>query len=141
MPDLKLGNEFWGQAVLTAAHIHNHLPSQAHNDMAPLQYWTGKPPAVGHLRIFGAKVSVHIPKEKRQKLDPKSVAGILVGYEENTGTRVYRVYNIEKKKFLVSRDVIFDESTAQTLPKEVSNTTIGWEKESLKPAPRDEGSC
>ena len=65
LQDSKLGNEFWGQAVLTAAHIHNHLPSRSHNDMYPLGYWTGKPPAVGHLRIFGSTAWVHIPKERR----------------------------------------------------------------------------
>ena len=88
LEEAKLGKEFWGQAVLTSAHIHNHLPSRSHKDMAPLEYWTGKPPGVGHLRVFGSTTWVHIPKEKRQKLDPKSVKCILVGYEESAGSRV-----------------------------------------------------
>jgi len=95
-----LGKEVWGQAVLTAAHVHNHLPSRSHDNKSPLEYWTGKPPGVGHLRVFGSLAWVHIPNEKSQKLDPKSVKCVLVGYEENAGSRVYRLFDREKKRFL-----------------------------------------
>ena len=78
--------------VLTAAHIHDHLPSRGHKDIAPLEYWTWKPPGVGYLRVFGSTMWVHIPKEKRQKLDPKSVKCILVGYGESAGSWVNRLY-------------------------------------------------
>jgi len=83
LEDSKLGKEFWVYAVLAGAHIHNRLPSRTHNNLSPLQHWTGKEPGIDHLRIFGSTAWVHIPKEKRQKLDPKSVQGILVGYEED----------------------------------------------------------
>jgi len=129
------GKEFWGQAVLTAAHIHNHLPSRSHTDMAPLEYWTGKPPGVGHLRVFGSTTWVHIPKEKRQKLDPKSVKGILVGYEQSSGSRVYRLYEPKEKRFLTSRDVIIDESTTVIEHHERSDTTIGWGNNTKTHAP------
>jgi len=79
LEDSHLGKEFWGYAVLTAAHIHNRLPSRTHNDLSPLHHWTGKASSIGHLRIFGSTVWVYIPKEKRQKLDSKSVKCILVG--------------------------------------------------------------
>jgi len=103
--------EFWGQAVFTTAQIHNHPPSRSDKDMAPLEYWTGKPPSVGHLRVFGSTTWVHIPQEKRQKLDPKSVKYILVGSEESSGSRVYRLYEPKEKRFLISRNVIINEST------------------------------
>jgi len=90
LEESKLGKQFWGQAVLTSAHIRNHLPSRIHHDMAPLEFWTGKPPGVGHLRVFRSTRWVHIRKEKRHKLDPKSEKCVLLGYEENAGTRVYR---------------------------------------------------
>ena len=35
LKDSKLGNEFWGYAVLTAAHIHNRLLSCSHQDKSP----------------------------------------------------------------------------------------------------------
>jgi len=64
LEDLKLRKEFWGYAVLAAAHIHNRLPSRTHNDLSPLQHWTGKEPGICHLRIFRSTAWVHIPKEK-----------------------------------------------------------------------------
>jgi hypothetical protein len=32
--------------------------------------FTGKKPEVSHLKIFGCPVFIHIPKEKRNKMDP-----------------------------------------------------------------------
>jgi hypothetical protein len=37
---------------------------------------------VSHLCIFGSPVYVHIPTEKRTKLEPSSEKGIFVGYSE-----------------------------------------------------------
>jgi len=137
LEDSKLGNEFWGQAVLTAAHVHNHIPSRSHNDMAPLEYWNGKPPGIGHLRIFGSTTWVHIPKEKRQKLDPKSIKCILIRYEENAGSKVYRVYDAEKKRIFSSRDVIIDESTVAMQSQTQSDTTVGWQNAATTPIRKD----
>lgn len=138
LQDSQLGNEFWGQAVLTAGHIHNRLPNRSHNNRSPLEYRTGKLPGVGHLRIFGSTTWVHVPKERRQKLDPKSVKCILVGYEEHAGTKIYRLYDAEKKQFLASRAVIIDESSTPMQPQEPSATTICWGKETLTPALEEE---
>lgn len=79
-----------------------------------------------------------MPKERRQKLDPKSAKCILVGYEESAGSKVYRLYDAEKKRFLSSRDVIIDQLSVTTPTQEQTATTIGWDKESLSPAPEDD---
>ena len=128
LEDSQLGKEFWGYAVLTAAHIHNRLPSRTHNNTTPLEYWTGKVPGIGHLLIFGSQTWVHLPKEKRKKLDPKLVECILVGYEEYAGSRVYRLYDPSRRAIIVFRDVIIDESR---LPVEATSpiaatTTLEW---------------
>ena len=44
--------------------------------------FTGKKLEVSHLKIFGCPVFVHIPKEKRNKLEPSGKKGIFVGYCE-----------------------------------------------------------
>ena len=44
----------------------------------------------------------------RQKLDPKSKKGILVGYPLDT--KGYKIYNIESKTFIRSKDVLFHEN-------------------------------
>jgi len=97
-----------------------------------------QPPEIGHLRVFGATTWVHVPGEKRQKLDPKSVRCLLVGYEEDARTRVYRLYNPEHSKILVSRDVIIDQSSVIHNPGECSSTTkIELEKEGAPEDPKE----
>ena len=108
LEDSKLEKRFWGPAVLTAGHVHNRLPSRSHGNISPLEFWTGQAPGIGHLRVFGSTTWVHIPKEKRLKLDRKSVKCILIGYEEGTGSKVYRLYDPVRKVEIRSRDVIID---------------------------------
>ena len=97
LQDSELSTKFWGEAVLTAAHIHNRLPSHTRNNLSPIAHWTGKEPGLGHLRVFGSTAWVHIPKEKRSKLDPKSTRCILIGYDEDAGSKVYRLYDTVQK--------------------------------------------
>eukprot|EP00253_Pinus_taeda_P028323 PITA_28323 len=40
---------------------------------------TGKKPSLSHLRVFGCDAYVHVPKEKRTKLDSKSEKCIFIG--------------------------------------------------------------
>jgi hypothetical protein len=47
-------------------------------------------PEVGHLRIFGCSVYIHVPKEKRTKLDPSRRKGTFVGYSESS--KAYQIY-------------------------------------------------
>ena len=53
---------------------------------------------------------IHIPKEKRTKLDPSGRKGTFVGYFESS--KAYRIYFLGFKKIDISRDVTFDEDSA-----------------------------
>ena len=53
---------------------------------------------------------IHIPKEKRTKLDPSGKKGIFVGYSDSS--KAYRIYFPGYKKIDISRDVTFDEDIA-----------------------------
>ena len=103
-----------------------------------MEFWIGKVPAIGHLRIFGSTVWVHIPNEKRRKLDEKSVGCILIGYQENSGSKVYPVWHGARKTIQLSRDVIIDEchmpEEDRTLDRPVG--TIGWDPEPTNKSPR-----
>jgi hypothetical protein len=44
--------------------------------------FTGVKPEIGHLRIVGFPLYIHVPKEKRTKLEPSRTKGMLVGYSE-----------------------------------------------------------
>ena len=47
--------------------------------MAPYEGWAKEKPQVGHLCDFDYDAYVHIPKDERQKLDPK-MRCIFLGY-------------------------------------------------------------
>jgi hypothetical protein len=66
-----------------------------------------KKPEVSHLNIFGCPVFVHIPKEKRTKLDPSRKKGIFVGYCEVS--KAFRIYIPGYHHIEINRDVTFDE--------------------------------
>ena len=53
---------------------------------------------------------IHIPKEKRKKLDPSGKKGVFVGNYESS--KAYRIYFPGFKKIDISRDITFDEDSA-----------------------------
>eukprot|EP00253_Pinus_taeda_P032826 PITA_32826 len=60
----------WGEATKTTIYIQNRCPHKSLDNKTLEEVFTGKKPSVDHLRIFGCPVYIHIPKEKRKKLDP-----------------------------------------------------------------------
>jgi hypothetical protein len=85
----------------------NQTPTTTVHGMTPKKKFTGKKPDVSDLRVFGCIAYVHVPNEKRSKLDPKAEKCIYIGYYlEQKG---YRCFNPSIRKLQVSRDVVFDE--------------------------------
>eukprot|EP00253_Pinus_taeda_P030986 PITA_30986 len=62
-----------------ACYLVNKSPSLALEDKTPQEVWTGKKPSLSHLRVFGCDAYVHVPKEKRTKMDSKSEKCIFIG--------------------------------------------------------------
>ena len=82
--------------------------------MSAYELYFGTKPNLRHLRVFGSIAYVHVPKEKRTKLDAKAEKCILVGYSDEQ--KGYKCYNPRTKQARVSRDVVFDESASWYLP-------------------------
>jgi hypothetical protein len=78
--------------------------------MTPEEAFLGKKPNVENLKIFGCPVYSHIPKDKRNKLEPLGKKGIFMGY--NDSSKAYRIFIPEQHKIEVSRDVTFNERMA-----------------------------
>ena len=95
-----LGQEFWAEAVETACYLVNRSPSSVLEDKTPHEVWTGKKPSLSHLRVFGCDAYVHVPKEKRTKLDNKYERGIFIGYKD--GLKGYKIWNPETRKVMYS---------------------------------------
>eukprot|EP00253_Pinus_taeda_P025595 PITA_25595 len=79
----ELGQEFWAEAVETTCCLVNISPSSMLEDKTPQEVCTGKKPSLSHLRVFGCDAYIHVPKEKRTKLDSKSKKWIFIGEVKN----------------------------------------------------------
>ena len=73
---------FWAEASNTIVYIQNRCPHSHLDNKTPEEAFSGKKPDISHLRIFGCPVYVHVPKEKRTKLEPSRRKGILIGFGE-----------------------------------------------------------
>jgi len=100
---------FWADVVLCVAYIKNRCPSNAIRNKTPYELWYGHVPSVKHLRIFGSTCYALIPKVHRNKLGARSRKCIFLGYSNTS--KAYHLYDEVNKKFVVSRDVIFLESS------------------------------
>ncbi len=75
-----LPNYFWVEEVVIAIYIMDRTPITTVHGMTPKEKFTCKKPNVSHLRVFGCITYVHVPDEKRSKLDPKVHKCIFIGY-------------------------------------------------------------
>jgi transposase InsO family protein len=105
LEESQLPSDLWAEAVSTASYLRNRSPV-SNRDKTPWELFFGYTPDVSHLRAFGARAYVHIPKEKRNKLESRSTPGYMVGYAP--GTKGYRVY-LDSGIIVVAKDVMFDE--------------------------------
>ena len=81
--------------------------------ITPYESWYKSTPSINHIRIWGCKCTVHIPKEKQQsKLHPRGVVGIFMGYNDKSNSQ-YRVYSITTRKVGIhdAACVVFDEAS------------------------------
>ena len=88
--DQDLPMHLWAEAARTTVYVQNHTPHRVLVNKIMEEAFSGDKRDVKHLRIFGCKVYIHIPKEKRTKLDPSTRKGILVGYSDTS--KAYRIY-------------------------------------------------
>ena len=90
LSDLDLPLSLWDEAACTDVYIQNRSPNAILGEKTQEEVFTDKKPAVDHMRIFGTPVYIHVPKEKRLKLEPSGKKGTFVGYSESS--KAYRIY-------------------------------------------------
>ena len=99
---------FWGECVLAACHVINRTPSTLLQGKTPYEMLYGKTPDFSWLRVFGSLCFAHKQSRHKDKFGERSRRCVFVGYP--FGQKGWRVYDIQKKEFFVSRDVVFNES-------------------------------
>ncbi|RDX99373.1 hypothetical protein CR513_17579, partial [Mucuna pruriens] len=105
LSEARLPKHFWGEALYTVVHVINISPAIALNTEVPDNIWFDKDVKYDHLRVFGCKAFVHVPKDERSKLDMKTRQCIFIGYGHDKYG--YRMYDLVEKKLARSCDVQF----------------------------------
>lgn len=107
LSDSQLTDSFWAEALLSYVYTWNRVCHQG-NNKTPFELYSGKIPSVKHLKIFGSTAYVGVPKQLRNKLQPRAMKGIMVGYA--LFTRGYRIWVPKQHKVIETINVTFDES-------------------------------
>jgi hypothetical protein len=97
----------WVEATSIAMYIQNRCPRDTLKERTPEEVFSGFKPEVGNIRIFGCPVYIHVPKEKRTKMETSGNKGVFVGYGENS--KAYMIYVPGWREIEVSRDGNFHE--------------------------------
>ena len=100
-------------------YLLNRSPTTALKDETPFERLFGKRPDISHLKVFGCVSYTHVPENQRRKLDAKARKAIFVGYP--LGVKGYKLYDLEKKSFIVSRDVKFLEENFDHFEEEIKS--------------------
>lgn len=91
-------------------YIHNRSPHYILGNKTSEEAFSGVKLEVGHLRMFGFPMYIHVPKDKISMMEPSGRKGTFVGYNETLNA--YRIYIPSKKQIEVSQDVTFNQEAS-----------------------------
>eukprot|EP00171_Calliarthron_tuberculosum_P002468 IDg2468t1 len=137
-----VAKRFWAEALSTAVYVRNRVTSRSLSaDTTPHHIWHGTPPDVSRMRVFGSKCWYVIPQSKVRKLDARSKEAMMVGYAAQS--KGYKLWDQDLGKFVISRDVKFDENGDSTVSINAETSEIDTPKvedvtESRAPSPESE---
>ena len=84
----KILQRFRADAINTVAYIRNHCTSSVLNGHTPYEVWFKRTSNISNLKVFRCIAYVHVPKEKRKKLDASLANVFLLGMQiHEKGTR------------------------------------------------------
>ncbi|GJS88300.1 putative RNA-directed DNA polymerase [Tanacetum coccineum] len=106
--EANLPTRFWGECVLTAAHVINRLPSEVIENKTPYEILHNSKPNYDHMKVFGCLAYYRSVETKGDKFEVRGRPGVFLGYPP--GTKGYKVYDLQHRKMVTSRDVKFLEN-------------------------------
>ncbi|CAI7736221.1 unnamed protein product [Closterium sp. NIES-54] len=79
--DSGLPLRFWPLGIRHATVVKNRVSTHVGGQhWVPMENWSGKKPLVDMLRVFGCMGLVHVPKEKRDKLQAAAMWAVHLGF-------------------------------------------------------------
>ena len=100
---------YWAEALNTTTRLLNILPTKTLRFSTPHQALFGTAPVYNHLRVFGCKCYPNLLATSPHKLAPRSVLCVFLGYSDHH--KGYRCLDIHSNKIIISRHVVFDETS------------------------------
>ncbi|GJV41352.1 retrotransposon protein, putative, ty1-copia subclass [Tanacetum coccineum] len=105
MSQTTLPKSFWDYVLETAARILNMVPTKK-VEKTPYEVWHGQAPKLSNLKVWGCEALVKQDTlTKTDKLEPRSIKCIFVGYPKET--MGYSFYYPPENKVLVARNAKF----------------------------------
>ncbi|KAK3013785.1 hypothetical protein RJ639_010144 [Escallonia herrerae] len=102
---------YWGEALISAAYLINRVPSRTIDYQTPSQALVEAivAPVLPNLppHVFCCVAFVHLHKHQRNKLSPRALRCVFVGYA--THQKGYRCYHPPTRKMFITLDVVFHE--------------------------------
>lgn len=99
--------KYWGDCVLTTIYLINSFPSVLLGNISPFEKLHATPPFYDHLKSLGCLCYAITPKPHRDKLQPRSVSSIFLGYLY--GKKGYKLLKLSNSFIFYSRDIKFYE--------------------------------
>ena len=81
-----LPKQFWAEAVDTSVYTLNRVINSINKDATPYELWFNRKPSLKNIHRFGERAIVYTETHSREKLDPKGIEMIFVGYTHNFNT-------------------------------------------------------
>ena len=105
LEEAQLPHRYWEYAVLMAVYIRNGTPTRANADQkSPFEVLFGELPNLKEMTKFGARCMVHVPDERRGKLDAKAHPCIFLGYVSGAKAAVFE--DVKSGRRFISRDSV-----------------------------------
>ncbi|KAI5339294.1 hypothetical protein L3X38_018566 [Prunus dulcis] len=109
--DAQMPRSFWGEAVCSAAYLINRVPSSVLNFQTPLQalrqFCALHSTPNLEPRVFGCVTFVHLYTHQRNKLEPRALKCVFIGYAQHQ--KGYHYYHPPTQKPYITMDVVFRE--------------------------------
>ncbi|SGZ31712.1 BQ5605_C045g12237 [Microbotryum silenes-dioicae] len=130
----------WDEAAVCFSHTKNLSSHAALKGGVPNHCWSGTAPLVTALRAFGCRAWATVPGDRRDKLDPKGIPLVFVGYDRHA--KAYRLLDPTSMRVSLSRNVKFVETEFPflSMPKRATAPSIRGYRPIAQPMLQPEGS-
>ncbi|XP_029176642.1 uncharacterized protein LOC114944774 [Nylanderia fulva] len=124
LAEAKLQKKYWPEVIKAAVYLKNRTLANTVKNKTPYEIMMGEKPDIRNLRLYGSKIFVRVPKNKKlDKWEKKAELGRLIGYEK-VGYRV-----LINNKVVISRHVDIVEEDVETVGLKDDNDNCEEKKE------------